>query len=95
MSCPYPPDNSDMPSSLRTSWGLACPPVLPPNRKHPLFRQVHALAWPRLEQTAFYDAPFLLTTLHAVSAATRSFVLAGDGAFGFTFLASHVRSMIA
>ncbi len=55
---------------------------------------MHALAWPRLEQTAFYDAPFLLTTLHAVSAATRSFVLAGDGAFGFTFLASHVRSMI-
>ena len=60
----------------------------------PLLRQVHALAWPRLEQTAFYDAPFLLTTLHAVSAATRSFVLAGDGAFGFTFLASHVRSMM-
>ena len=53
--------------------------------------EVHALAWPRLEQTAFHDAPFMLTTLHTVSAATRSFVLVGDGAHGLTFLASHVR----
>lgn len=52
--------------------------------------EVHTLTASRLEQTAFHDAAFLVTTLRSYGA----YLLTGDASHGAAFFHYHVRPQI-